>query len=127
MKLGSLLLDLLTPLDTPASIDEGLARTLRRIVKSTGAVAGALVVCPARQPPIRVIVGASGPSRTLRSWAARRGPGTLPGGLRRRTVGAGRAGAVFLEARLGPPRAAVGALALIGPPARPRAAVLPPG
>ena len=138
MKIGSVFPDLLTPLDTNASIDDTLARTLRRVVKLTGATAGALVFRPPRQQPVSAIVGTP---RVLRDWLARAVAGTRPSmagtrpslagarprGLRLRPtkVDGGRGSVVLLEVPLGPPRAPVGALALVGPASRLRTGVLP--
>jgi GAF domain-containing protein/nitrogen-specific signal transduction histidine kinase len=123
MKIGSVFPDLLTPLDTTASIDDKLARTLRRVVKLTGATAGALVFRPPRQQPIAAVVGA----RVLRHWLARALVAAPPRGLRLRPakVGGGRREAVLLEVPLGPPRVPVGALALVGPSSRLRREVFP--
>jgi PAS domain S-box-containing protein len=121
MKIGRVFPDLLTPLDTTASIEDKLARTLRRLVKLTGATAGALVFRPPRQQPVTAIVGAS---RPLAEWLARARTAAPPRGLRSRPAG-GRRGSVRVEGPLGPPRAPVGALALVGPASRLRDGVLP--
>ncbi|HMH51260.1 MAG TPA: GAF domain-containing protein [Candidatus Acidoferrum sp.] len=123
MKIGSVFPDLLTPLDPTASIDATLARTLRRVVKLTGATAGALVFRPPRQQPLGVSVGAP---RRLADWLAR-ATAAPPRSLRVRALngdGAGR-GTVLLETPLGPPRSPVGALALMGPSSWRRRVVLP--
>ena len=123
MKIGSVFPDLLAPLDTDASIDAALARTLRRVVKLTGATAGALVFRPPRRAPLAVTVGAS---RRLAEWLARVLAGAPPRSLRLTSArdGDGRRRAL-LEAPLGPPRAPVGSLALIGPASRLRSTALP--
>jgi signal transduction histidine kinase len=128
MKIGSVFPDLLTPLETTASIDDKLARTLRRVVKLTGATGGALVFRPRRQPPVHASVGAPRPPAVLRDWLARALTGVSPRSLRVRPVpgdGGRRSQAALLEAPLGPPGAPVGALALVGPASRLRGGVLP--
>jgi signal transduction histidine kinase len=123
VKIGSVFPDLLTPLDTTASIDDKLTRTLRRVAKLTGARAGALVFRPPRQQPLSVTVGAT---RDLRDWLARaRVSGPASPRLRTMKSEGGRPGTVLLEAPLGPPRAPVGALALTGPSSRLRSGALP--
>ena len=47
--------DLLRPLSTAASLEAGLDRTLRRIVRFTGADGGLLVFRPPRREPVVVI------------------------------------------------------------------------
>src|SRR5436305_748069 len=49
--------DLLTPLVGAPSIEEGLARTLRRVVTLTGAAAGAVVFSPPHAKPIAATAG----------------------------------------------------------------------
>jgi signal transduction histidine kinase/putative methionine-R-sulfoxide reductase with GAF domain len=124
MKIGSVFPDLLTPLDPDASIDDTLARALRRVVKLTGATAGALVFRPPRREPLGVLAGAP---RRLSDWLARAVVGTPPRSLRLSPVkdGDGR-GLTLLETPLGPPRAPLGALALIGPASRFSGPVFPP-
>ena len=122
MKIGSVFPDLLTPLDPGASIDNTLARTLRRVVKLTGATAGALVFRPPRREPLGVIVGAP---RRLADWLTRARVDAPPRTLRLHREGNGGRGTVLLEVPLGPPRAPVGALALVGPSSRLRRTVLP--
>ena len=123
MKIGSVFPDLLTPLDAAASIDDTLVRTLRRVVKLTGATAGALVFRPPRQQPLGVGVGAP---RRLANWLARAGTAP-PRSLRVRPAkGDGaRWGTVLLETPLGPPRSPLGALALTGPSSWLRRTVFP--
>jgi hypothetical protein len=124
VKIGSVFPDLLTPLDATASIDDKLARTLRRVVTLTGATAGALVFRPPRQQPVSATVGAP---RVLRDWLARALAGARPRGMRLRRMkdDRGRRSVTLLEVPLGPPRAPVGALALVGPASRLRSAAFP--
>jgi PAS domain S-box-containing protein len=124
MKIGSVFPDLVTPLDPSASIEDTLARALRRVVKLTGAAAGALVFRPQGRSPIGVTAG---PARRLADWLERARVAAPPRGLRVRplTGAAARRGAILLEAPLGPPRSPVGALALIGPASWRRRAVFP--
>ncbi len=130
MKIGRVFPDLLTPLDSTASIDDTLARTLRRVVKLTGATGGGLVFRPPGQHPVGALVGSPQPPQILKEWLARASVAAPPRGIRlRRTGGEGgsRARGVLLETPLGPPRAPVGALALVGPPSRLRSTALPAG
>ena len=59
--------DLLRPLSTAASLEAGLDRTLRRIVRVTGAVGGVLVFRPPRREPI-VVTAVRGLPRPVRDW-----------------------------------------------------------
>jgi signal transduction histidine kinase len=124
MKIGSVFPDLLTPLDTRASLDDTLARALRRLVRLTGATAGALVFRPQRRPAVSALVA---PSRPLREWVTRVVVAGPPRSLRVRPLKAegGRPAGALLETPLGPPRAPVGALALLGPRSRVRSGALP--
>jgi two-component system, NtrC family, sensor kinase len=124
MKIGSVFPDLLTPLDTTASLDDTLARALRRLVRLTGATAGALVFRPQRQPAVSAVVAAS---RPLREWVTRVVVAGPPRSARVRPLKAdgGRPATVLLETPLGLPRAPVGALALLGPRSRLRSDALP--
>ena len=54
MRKGRVFLDLLTPLDADISIDEGLRRMLRRLVRITCAKAGLLVFDPPRASRLMV-------------------------------------------------------------------------
>ena len=114
MKIGRVFPDLLTPLGTARSVEEGLERTLRRLVALTGAVSGALVFRPPAAEPIVVTAGIRRLSavtdhalRTLLATPARgRPPVRLPG------LDGARAGSV-LRASLGSPGRPVGELALV--------------
>ena len=85
--------DLLTPLVGAPSIEEGLARTLRRVVTLTGAAAGAVVFSP---PHAKPIAATAGPRTLTRDPSGRRvvqiplGASTRPVG-RLTLVGRGRA------------------------------------
>ncbi len=57
MKIGRVFPDLLTPLGTAGSVEEGLVRTLSRLVRLTGSSAGALVFRPPRAAPVVVTAG----------------------------------------------------------------------
>src|SRR2546429_2877759 len=57
MTIGRAFPDLLTPLSSAASVEEGLAQTLDRLVERTGAAAGALVFTPPHEAPIVVTAG----------------------------------------------------------------------
>src|SRR5256885_2726482 len=93
MKIGRVFPDLLTPLALADSVAEALARTLARLVRLTGADAGALAFRPERGAPVIVVEGARRLPAELRLWlgaaapARRRGvrlprvraPGGAPG------------------------------------------------
>src|SRR5262245_43145679 len=124
MKIGSVFPNLVTPLDPGASIDDTLARALRRVVNLTGAAAGALVFRPQARSPIGL---SPGPARRLAGWLERARARAPPRGLRVLPLkdDVARRGAVRLEVPLGPPRTPVGALALIGPASWRRRTVFP--
>ena len=68
MKIGRVFPDLLTPLATADSVAEALSRMLARLVRLTGADAGALAFSPARGASVVVVEGgrrlpADGPVR----------------------------------------------------------------
>ena len=54
MKIGRVFVDLLSPLDADISIEEGLARTLRRLIRLTSAQGGAPRVRPAARALVTV-------------------------------------------------------------------------
>ena len=64
---GRVFPDLLRPLSTAASLEAGLDRTLRRIVRVTGAAGGLLVFRPPRREPIVVTAVRSLPG-PVREW-----------------------------------------------------------
>jgi signal transduction histidine kinase len=102
--------DLLTPLATAASLEAGLAQTLKRLVALTGASAGALVFRPPHAGPVLVAVG----------------PPSVAGALRRLLAEGGRAPRGALRASLGVPGGGAGEVVLVG--RRPlRRATLPAG
>src|SRR5438445_2038939 len=94
--------DLRTPLVGAPSIEEGLARTLRRVVTLTGAAAGAVVFSPPHAKPI----------------AATAGP---------RTLTRDPAGRHVVQIPLGASTRPVGRLTLVGRGRALRRAALPPG
>src|SRR2546428_13846510 len=67
MTIGRAFPDLLTPLSSAASVEEGLAQTLGRLVELTGAAAGALVFTPPHEAPIVVTGGRRLPTE-LGAW-----------------------------------------------------------
>jgi signal transduction histidine kinase len=69
MKIGRVFADLLTPLGTASSIEDGLALTLRRLIALTGAGAGAVVFRAPRGPAIVVVRRPRG-SAARASWFA---------------------------------------------------------
>jgi len=116
MKIGRVFPDLLTPLGTATSLEEGLGRTLRRLVTSTRAHAGALAFSPPRGAPILLAVGAKPLPPPLERWLlARLEPVagtrltavTPPGGKNRTTL-------ALLRAALGTAARPLGTLVLLG-------------
>jgi two-component system NtrC family sensor kinase len=116
VKLGRVFPDLLRPLSTAASLEAGLDRTLRRIVRLTGAVGGLLVFRPPRREPI-VVTATTGLPRPLRDWLK-----TLASGRRSRRPDA--PGVRVLRVPLGTPPHPVGELVLLA--GRRRTPKLPP-
>ena len=118
MKIGRVFPELLTPLSSAASIEEGLTRTIRRLVALNGAFAGALVFRPPRRPAIVVTAGARRLPATLDAWLretvavaprSRRAAVVTPPGAPPRPP------LVLLRTPLGAPGAVVGEIALVGP------------
>jgi signal transduction histidine kinase/putative methionine-R-sulfoxide reductase with GAF domain len=104
--------DLLTPLATAASLDEGLGLTLRRLLRVGGAAAGALGFRPPRGEPLVAVAGASGAvAEALRALVSE-----APAGTRRRGPALGRDRRAVKRLRLGARRRPVGVLALLGRP-----------
>src|SRR2546428_8053218 len=68
MTIGRAFPDLLTPLSSAASVEEGLAQTLDRLVERTGAAAGALVFTPPHEAPIVVTAGGRRLPPELGAW-----------------------------------------------------------
>ena len=97
--------DLLKPLSTAASLEVGLDRTLRRIVRFTGADGGLLVFRPPRREPV-VVIAKARLSTTVASWLA----GLAAGHAGRR---ASVRDAQMLRVALGTPRHPVGELVLV--------------
>jgi two-component system NtrC family sensor kinase len=115
VKLGRVFPDLLRPLSTAASLEAGLDRTLRRIVRVTGAVGGLLVFRPPRREPI-VVTATTGLPRPLRDWLK-----TLASGPARRPDAPG---VRVVRVPLGTPPHPVGELVLLA--GRRRTPKLPP-
>src|SRR2546429_5079064 len=80
MTIGRAFPDLLTPLSSAASVEEGLAQTLDRLVERTGAAAGALVFTPPHEAPIVVTAGGRRPPPELRAGVRGAGPTPARGG-----------------------------------------------
>jgi len=118
--------DVLTPLATAVTLEEGLRLTLRRLVRLTGASAGALAFRPPRGEPVVVLAGGpGGATAALRELVsgtaagARRAAAVLAHGRRERlTVRRWSLGTVVQ------PR---GALALVGRGRPQRPLALPDG
>jgi GAF domain-containing protein len=130
MRTGRVFPDLLTPLSNAASVGEALAGTLSRLVRLTGADAGALAFSPERGEPVVVAEGARRLPAELQQWLC------IAAGVPRRGVRLGRVSppgwprgrpAALLSAPLGAPGRRSGALLLLGRPARVTRAALPPG
>src|SRR2546428_8493198 len=68
MTIGRAFPDLLTPLSSAASVEEGLAQTLDRLVERTGAAAGALVFTLPHEAPIVVTAGGRRLPAELGAW-----------------------------------------------------------
>src|SRR5437667_324600 len=116
MTIGRAFPDLLTPLSSAASVEEGLAQTLDRLVERTGAAAGALVFTPPHDAPIVVTAGGRRLPAELGAWL-RAEVQTPAGGWRLARVappGWPRGVAVALRTPLGAPGRRVGALLLLG-------------
>src|SRR5437016_5112382 len=116
MTIGRAFPDLLTPLSSAASVEEGLAQTLDRLVERTGAAAGALVFTPPHDAPIVVTAGGRRLTAELGAWL-RAEVQTPAGGWRLARVappGWPRGVAVALRTPLGAPGRRVGALLLLG-------------
>jgi two-component system, NtrC family, sensor kinase len=124
MKIAHVVADLLTSLSTATSVPAGLEVALQRLLRLSGADAGALEFDPPRGEPIVVV--AAGPrglspeldtalrglaSPTGARAAGQRRPATARGGHRPR-------GAMVRRIALGPARHPVGRLVLIGPASR---------
>jgi GAF domain-containing protein len=110
--------DVLAPLTTATSLEDGLRLTLRRILRVSGAGGGALAFRPPRGEPIVVVAGGPEPAalRELVSApaATRTGRGRGPHAPVRHTP-------------LGSPERPLGALALVGRARSPRRVELPAG
>jgi two-component system, NtrC family, sensor kinase len=113
MKIGRVFPDLLTPLGSAQSIEQGLERTLRRLVALTGAAAGALVFRPPHAEPIVVTAGPRASARALRAIVR---DGARPPAARQ-----------VLSVPLGVPGRPVGVLALLGRRRGLPRTALPPG
>src|SRR2546428_10372077 len=100
MTIGRAFPDLLTPLSSAASVEEGLAQTLDRLVERTGAAAGALVFTPPHEAPIVVTAGGRRPPPGLRAWV-RGAVATPAGGGGRRAAPRPRPGPPGAGARAG--------------------------
>ena len=118
MKPGRVFSEILTVLGTASSLEQGLALTLRRLLRLGGATAGALAFRPPRGEPVVVVAGGRGADLETLRRVVSGGAGYPPGAAAaRRAAGAER------RTVLGTARRPLGMLALAGP-GRPRA--LPP-
>ena len=118
--------DVLSPLATADSLDEGLRLTLRRLVHLTGAAGGALAFRPPRGEPVAVVVGGPGGDAAALHELVSESP-----------AGARRAAAVLARGRreriavrrtiLGALGRPTGTLALVGGPRGLRRTALPVG
>ena len=108
--------DLLRPLSTAASLEAGLDRTLRRIVRLTGAAGGVLVFRPPRREPIVVTAGVG--------CRVRCATGSPPPSAPARAAAPAVPGTRVLRVPLGTPPHPVGELVLVA--GRRRTPRLPP-
>jgi GAF domain-containing protein/nitrogen-specific signal transduction histidine kinase len=126
VKIGRVFPDLLTPLGAAGSVEEGLARTLSRLVRLTASTAGILVFRPPRASAVVVTAGArrlsASDDAALRALVSE--PVT---GVRLSTTRLGGRTTAVLRAPLGEPRRPVGELALLGRPRVLTRATLPAG
>jgi GAF domain-containing protein len=114
VKSGRVFADLLTVLGTAASLEQGLGVTLRRLVRLTGATAGALGFRPPRGEAVVVVAGA----RAAAEDVLRRLVGGTPPGPPQVAAALGLGGrerTVVRRLTLGASRQPVGALVLVGP------------
>jgi two-component system NtrC family sensor kinase len=116
MKIGRVFPDLLAAVGTASSVPEALGLTLRRLVRLTGAEAGALGFRPPRGEPIVVTAGRAAAGRRLRALVTAPHAGSRSSPVRGAREGRGDGRAVVRRATLGLPRRPVGELALLGPP-----------
>ena len=128
MKNGRELRDLVTPIFSAPTVAEGLAATLRRLLESTGATAGALAFRPRSQEPVVVTAGARRAPAGLRAWLTTvvETPATRPRLTRIVPPGsASGAAAALLRTPLGAGSRRVGDLVLLGRVGSLTAAALP--
>ncbi|HVG79688.1 MAG TPA: GAF domain-containing protein [Patescibacteria group bacterium] len=138
MKIAHVVADLLTSLSTATSVQSGLDLALRRLLRLSGADAGALEFDPPRGEPIVVVAGgARGLSDELEAILLNVvSPVASPDGAvtdrrRRRAAGSSRGararpGAMVRRIALGPTRRPVGRLVLIGSARRLGRLAVPP-
>ncbi|HKB25689.1 MAG TPA: GAF domain-containing protein [Methylomirabilota bacterium] len=117
--------DLLTPLATAASVEEGLARALPHLVRATGADAGALAFTPERGEPVVVAAGTRRLPPALREWLVAAATRPVRGVRLARVSPPGGRAVSLLSAPLGALRRPAGALLLLGRPGRLTRAALP--
>jgi GAF domain-containing protein/signal transduction histidine kinase len=125
MKIGRVFPDLLTPLGAADSIEDGLSRTLRRLVALTGARAAALAFRPERERPIVVTSAVKPPA--LRDWLVARLERRVSGVRVRTMTPPGLRTGTVLSAALGAPRRPVGQLVLFADGSRLGRHTLPAG
>src|SRR5262245_18602487 len=135
MKIAHVVADLLTSLSTATSVPAGLELALGRLLRLSGADAGALEFDPPRGAPVLVV--AAGPrglspelETALRTLASPAGssPGPGPSRVVAPAPRGGRRprGAMVRRIALGPTRQPVGRLVLIGPAGRLGRLAVPP-
>ena len=124
-RIGRVFPDLLRALAAATSVEDGLRRTLRRLVLLTGATGGMLVFEPPRGAVVEVAAGPRPLPAALEAWL--RVSVRTPVRARRRTHVKPPMGeqAVLLRTPLGTPGHRLGELALLGPSRRLGAATLP--
>jgi len=117
VKPGRVFSEVLTVLGTASSLEQGLALTLRRLLRLGGATAGALAFRPPRGEPVVVVAGGRGADLEGLRRIVSGGAGHPP------AAGPRRAGGAVRRTVLGTARRPLGALALSGSG---RARALPP-
>jgi two-component system NtrC family sensor kinase len=106
--------DVLTPLVTATSVEQGLGPALRRLLALTGARAGALAFHPQRADAQVITAGRTPPTAKLDAWLRACVADAAPSIRRSRAAPPDGAPDVLLTAPLGEPERPVGALALVG-------------
>ena len=124
-RIGRVFPDLLRALAAATSVEEGLRRTLRRLVVLAGATGGVLVFRPPRGAVVEVTAGRRPLPSALEAWLLATVRTPVHTGRRVRVRPPGGEPAVLLRAPLGTPARPLGELALMAPTRRLGAGTLP--